>query len=489
MMKEQKKAYNRPTYFIGVAAMLVIMFIGPYVVPAWSPEITKTGVAVTCVFVGAIVGILTTNDLIMCGLFSMGGLVVNGILNSGEVVASFMGASYVWQIIVLYALCYVIVRDKTGEAIAHFLLTRKFTQKYPIVMLMVLLFALGLASAFMGVFGALIVGFTLVDGIFTSAGVDKKTRFARLIYLGTFVMICVGPMTIGSMAALNLAAGQFFLSITGVQVITFKFVVEAFTIMIAFCVVYPICVKFLFRCDIHQLSKVEMAATLGGGRQKLTVRQWIPLLAFLLIAIQSFTYQYWPDLPVISNIKGMDTVIFTSVILAILALIRVDGEQIFNPVEAFSKGVNWPIVMAVASMACIGTQMVSDDYGVKAWLTGILGNLFSSSNPVLFIVITVVITLIITNIFSNTATLLVISALVATLCGPLAEAGHDITILAVIICMTSQVAYLTYASSGQAAILLNRDNMDNKTVWTYGLCAMGIYAVITIVVGAAYLLI
>lgn len=39
-----------------------------------------------------------------------------------------MGASYVWQIVVLYALCYVIIRDNTGEVIARFLLTRRFTQ-------------------------------------------------------------------------------------------------------------------------------------------------------------------------------------------------------------------------------------------------------------------------------------------------------------------------------------------------------------------------
>lgn len=47
-MKEKKKSYNSPVYFAGMAAMLIIMFIGPYVVPAWSEEITQTGVAVTC---------------------------------------------------------------------------------------------------------------------------------------------------------------------------------------------------------------------------------------------------------------------------------------------------------------------------------------------------------------------------------------------------------------------------------------------------------
>ena len=133
-----------------------------------------------------------------------------------------MGASYVWQIVVLYALCYVIIRDNTGEVIARFLLTRRFTQKYPMVMVMMLLFAFGLAAAFMGVFGALIVGFTLLDGIYAEAGIEPKSKLARLLCLGAFITMCIGPMTIGSMAALNLAAGQFFLAAAGVQVVTFR---------------------------------------------------------------------------------------------------------------------------------------------------------------------------------------------------------------------------------------------------------------------------
>ena len=86
-------------------------------------------------------------------------------------------------------------------------------------------------------------------------------------------------------------------------------------------------------------------------------------------------------MPVLSALKEMDTVLFTSVALAVLALIRVDGEQIFCPVEAFTKGVSWPIVMAVASMAAIGGLLVADEYGIKAWLTQALGGLFSNTAP------------------------------------------------------------------------------------------------------------
>ena len=114
-------------YYLGTLAMLASMLLLPHLIPSWADGITPAGVSIACVFVGAIIGTLTTNDLILCALFAMGGLVINGIQTPAQVISSFMGASYVWQIVVLYALCYVITRDNTGEVIARFLLTRRFT--------------------------------------------------------------------------------------------------------------------------------------------------------------------------------------------------------------------------------------------------------------------------------------------------------------------------------------------------------------------------
>ena len=267
-------------YYLGTLAMLASMLLLPHLIPSWADGITPAGVSIACVFVGAIIGILTTNDLILCALFAMGGLVINGIQTPAQVISSFMGASYVWQIVVLYALCYVIIRDNTGEVIARFLLTRRFTQKYPMVMVMMLLFAFGLAAAFMGVFGALIVGFTLLDGIYAEAGIEPKSKLARLLCLGAFITMCIGPMTIGSMAALNLAAGQFFLAAAGVQVVTFRFVAEAFAILIAFCAVFALALRFLFRCDIRALGRVDLAQALADKPlpvygEGLNVRDWL----------------------------------------------------------------------------------------------------------------------------------------------------------------------------------------------------------------------
>ena len=139
-------------------------------------------------------------------------------------------------------------------------------------------------------------------------------------------------------------------------------------------------------------------------------------------------------------------------------------------------------------MAAIGGLLVADEYGIKAWLTQAPGGLFSNHSPLLFVAMTVLITLLLTNFFSNTATLLVVSSLVSALSGPLVDAGYDIiTILAVAISLSSMVAYLTYASSGQAAILLSQKNMDNKFIWTYGIAAMLLYAAVVILVSAVCL--
>lgn len=480
---------NSIGYFIGTAVELIFMFLLPYVVKPWAAGITPEGVAISMIFIGEIIGIIATNDLIASGFFAMAAVVVSNVAGVGPMVAGTFGASYIWQCIMLYMLAYVIIRDKTGEVIARSLLSRKWVQKYPVVMVMMLMFVLAITSIFMGVFGALMVGFALLDGIYDVAGIDRNSLTGKLLYLGCYVTMCIGPYAIGGMQGLILASGALFEASTGVNPIGIGYVAISFVILILFCVVFALCMKLLFKCDLSAFANVDLDSTMSNVNANLTKKQAIPLIAFLIVALYSFTSPYWPDVPVISQLKNMGVIVFLTLVLAVLTLVRVKGEQIFNPVEAFAKGPSWPVIMAFATMAYVGTLLTDDAYGVKAWLTKILGYVFNSSSPILFVIITVLVTIIMTNIFSNTATLLVISALVATISGPLVDAGFNITVLAVAICLCSMNAYLTYASSGQATILLGHDNMDNKFIWTYGLATMLIFAVVVSAVCCVFLFI
>ncbi len=369
------------------------------------------------------------------------------------------------------------------------ILSIKWVRKKSLMTVFMLMIALAVASIFMGVFGALIVGFALLDAVCKVAGVETNSLTGKLLYLGCYVAMCISPYCIGSMQGIIISSGALFEAALGINPIGIEYVVISFLILIVFCIVFVFFMKYVFKCDLSKFSNVDFDATLEGNSNKLTKKQIIPLIAFLIVAIYSFTSSYWPDIAVLAPLKNMGVIGFLTIVLAVLALVRIDHEQLFNPVEAFAKGPSWPVIMAFATMTYVGTLLTDDSYGVKAWLTQLLSKVFHSSNPILFVIITVVVTVVMTNIFSNTATLLVLSAVVAAIAAPLVDAGYNVTALAAAIGLCSMNAYMTYASSGQATILLGHDNMDNKFIWTYGLGTMLIFATVVAVICSIFVFI
>ena len=65
--------------------------------------------SIACVFVGAIIGILTTNDLILCALFAMGGL--GDLLIKGIKAADYPVVQGVTLLMVFVFLCINLVVD------------------------------------------------------------------------------------------------------------------------------------------------------------------------------------------------------------------------------------------------------------------------------------------------------------------------------------------------------------------------------------------
>ncbi len=57
----------KSSYYIGTIVEVLFMFILPMFVNPWAEGITETGVAITLIFIGEIIGIIATNDLITSG--------------------------------------------------------------------------------------------------------------------------------------------------------------------------------------------------------------------------------------------------------------------------------------------------------------------------------------------------------------------------------------------------------------------------------------
>ena len=487
-MKENKEK-KEAIYYAGMAVMLFLQFIGPYFFKPWAEGITPEGAKITAVFLGTILGILITNDAIPVSFFAMAAMVFHGIFNAAGVVAAAFGSPLVWQITVLYAFCYFIIRDKTGETLARWILTRKIAQKSPLIMVMALMFTLGLAGALMGAFGALFVGLTLLDSICNEAEVDRFSNTARIVYLGCFITICTGAGMLGPMEGLNVAAASFFESSVGINYIDWKFEVVAVLLIVAECVLLPLVMKAVIRADFSVFNKVDLNKTIEANSTKLSRLQAIPLIGFVIVAICSLTVGFWPAAGVLANLKAFNAGIMITLALGILSIIKIDGKRQYDLMEAFSKGVFWKIVISVAILMALGGLMVNNDYGIKQWLTATVGSIINNQNPVIFVAILVIITIVMTNVFSNSTTLLVVAALAAALCQPLVDAGYNMGPIVVVLFQASMSAFLTHAASGQALIFLGHDNSSMQFNWSKGLILYAFYALILIAVTSFFVIV
>lgn len=481
------KKYGK-TYWIGLIAAIFFMLIMPQIVHPWAAVIQPKGVTIVMIFIGTIIALLTTNDPMLSGLIAMCSLVFDEIFAPNDVIAAVMGNYMVWQIMTLYVLSYVIIRDGTGETIARFILTRKCLQNRPLLIVAVLMITMAITSIFIGVFGALILCFLLLRSICEEVKINLNSDLARLLYLGCFVTINVGANLMGKMNALHWANAQFFMDALKVEISSSAFSIYSFFIIAVFILVYLFAMKFLFRCDMSCFTDVNLIEILGTENAKLSKKQAIPLIGFLVLAAYTFFIGFVPEgTPFLSELKGMGNIIFGTLILVVLALIHVDGEPILDLNEGFSKGISWPIALVVGALVVIGGQLLSDDFGVKAWLIQTLGKSLTATSPLILLAIAVVVTTILTNLFSNTATMYIMSALIASLSAPLLSQGYQVAILPVAISTSAQIAYLTCAASGQAVLLFNEENITNKFVWTKGSAVMGLWMVTCFIVCAAVL--
>lgn len=474
------------SYWIGLAATLLFVIVLPNVVQPWAPTITPAGVTVAMIFLGTIIALLTTNDPILSALISMCALVFHGVYAPNDLISAVLGNHMVWQLMTLYVLSYVIIRDGTGETLARFLLTRKWVQGRPLLIVAVLMSTLAIASIFLGVFGALILGFLLLKSICDAIGLDTSSDFARLLYLGCFITINIGANLMGKMNALHWANAQFFIDGLGIDIPSYSFSLYSLLLSLAFIFVYILSMKFVFKCDMSKFTdQVDLSAILGTENTKLTRRQIIPLLCFLALALYTFFGGMIPDVPFLSEFKRMGYIIFGTLILVVLALVHVDGAPLLDLNEGFSKGINWSICLVVGALVVLGGQLLADDCGIKAWLIQTLGQTLTTTSPLLILAIAIVFTTFLTNIFSNTATMYIMSALIAAICAPLVGSGYELAVLPVAISNSAQMAYMTIAASGQAVLLFNQENISKKFIWTKGAAVLLIWCITCFAVCAA----
>ena len=389
MTQTQKEKNIDIKYIVRCIVGLVLMFFFANIVPEWG-GITELGVAMIGVFIGLLVLITITGQLIWPSCAAYIAVIFHGYMTAAAATSSFIGTTVIIQMVAVCVICSAMREAGTGEVIAKKLLTTKAIQGKPVLFSIVFLLTFLFADILLNSFGGIIFSFAVFDSIVDSLDkVSNKFNSIQIIYLVSFI--------IG---------------------IAYSFAL-------------------------------------------LLIPKTVPWYA----KFASITQAAWFIL-----------------VIVVLSMVKVKGKPIMDAAKHFKEGANWGFITTVGIFSLLGGALTAEELGIKAWLTSIMGPVFSNMSWPLFVLMIVLVCTIVTNFFSNMATGVIVASLTAPFVAAFANQGINVSVVGAAIAYSSMFAFMTYAAAGPAPLLLGRKGITNKFIWSKGLLATVLYIIVATVV-------
>lgn len=479
------KANGKKREWIIILIAFFFMFffgriIGPFSV------VTQVGSNVLGVFIGVILLTVFTSQSTLAAILGIIAIVYSGYLDSTTAVSTWLGGSTVPQLIFVSALCVALKDSGAINVLVRKLLSIKLLRGRPVALLFVLFFSSFIVSMFIGFIPTALLYFGIYESIRDVCGYDKKDRFCKFILLGIYLG-CMGNfcfpfkgIALTIFTLINTSMQGFGLNINMFTYIFFSVLVNFIWLGIL-----AVMIPKVFKCNVAPLKEldIEKVDALKAIPQKFDKRQMIIIgifcLSFLYIIVVPMLPQGFPGSAVFSPIGT--TLIFL-LALAVLGLIQVDGKPLANPMKLLSEGTLWNVVCIIGCFTFLGNAMAAADVGIRDWIIMLLKPVFGSIPlPLLLLLVTVIITLI-TNICNGTPlTLLGNAAIMPFVCQMQIDTGISASVTAATLSLCANMAFLTYAGTIYAALLLDREEIDNRWIWTDAIKVVPVYIAVVYV--------
>ena len=480
-----KKEKNPVVYWIGVVAGLFLMFVFGRVCPAWG-AVTPMGVNMIGIFIGLLLLITVTGELIWPALAALVATVLCGYMTGGDIIAKFMGTTTILQVIAILVICAALRSTGAGAVIAKKIVTAKFVQGRPLVFTMFFLIAFLFADIFLDTFGGILFSFTVFESVRETLGYEKNDRYVQAMTLGLYLCGMLGaalipftPMTLAITGAFSASAASY-----GFAFNPAVYIVAAIIVGTVFMVCYSLLMKYVFRCDMSRLKtlNVHEIEALKETSDKFNLTQVIYLVAFLIGIAYSFVLHFLPqDSSAYAFLSPITQAIWFVLVIVVLSIVKINGKPLMDCKKFFKEGANWGFICTIGMFMIIGGALSAPDLGVRTWLTDVLTPLFSNMSFPVFMFVIILICAIVTNFFSNMATGIIVSSITMPFIAVFASQGINPSVIATAIAYTSMCAYMTMAAAGPAPLLLGREGIETKFIWTRGLITLGAYVIVAVV--------
>lgn len=481
-MREVKSKDTKSTIFLMIS--LFFMFVFGRIVPAWNP-VTQEGVQVIGIFIGILILMVTGEGMLMPGLLALVALIISDYSTTANLINSLLGNPTSLMLISITPVAWALTASGTGLVLAKKLLTSKLAKSNPIAFTMCLLLGFFLSGQFIQPTSCVLLGFPLIDNITDVMGYKREDDYSRFLILGVYATLipttAVMPqkiITVSIVAAFNTAMTQ----VAGYTWSYGTHVIVALLALVIADILYPLCMKFLFRVDFSKFRSFDITKVEGMTKADCTFTkvQRVFIGAFSLGIIYSLSTALLPSSwPIIKFLADISLPVWWFIILIILSLVRVDGKKILDMEQTFKNGILWQLVIGVSVLALIGSGLSSADTGIQEWLAIVLKPLFGQMSWPMFVFVAVTVSVVITNFMSDTVAGVLVATFMSVFAAGYIAQGINVGVITAAIAVGSMTGYLTGAAHVSTPILLGRESMSTKWLMTKGLFPMVLCIVVT----------
>lgn len=476
--------------FIYLLLGLFFMFVFGHVCPAWS-TVTETGVMMLGVFLGWIVMMISGFGLMVPSLLAMFAMLLTGFYTPAAVMGSGFGSSVALLCMFGMLLIYAFRATKGDEVMVRYMISRPFLNGHPVRFLLVFNLAISLLSIFMDV-GGMLLGFAFVNTIADVVGYEEDTHWKR--YMMTVVLILsqcatnVLPSKGGSLLTIGSFSGA--LAEAGYELDIACYILVNLVSVTLLAVALSLLAKPLFRVNLAPMQNLDVACLIKGNESvRLNKRQiWSSVIMIVGFAFPVIQMLFPAESAVYNWMSNVGQVLFMALLVALLEIIRMDGEPLCKATDAFSKGVLWDVYIGIAAVVLLSGAMSNADCGIGDWISVLLGDAFNTMSFPVMLLVVVTLAAFVTQVFSNGATMVILSSVIAQFAVAHTASGINVAVFPALIAQACQMGSLTPAASGFAAMLLALPCMKAKPNWIFkfGTLMMVIYLIIAVPVGILF---
>lgn len=459
---------EKKKYYIHSVICVLIMF-GFQFIPPFISGISETGMQVLGIFLGMLYG-WTFVEMIWPSLLGMIACGFTGLMTVQDSLMQGFGSDLV--MVTLFVFIFTAFMEASGlnQWIANWFISRKLVIGRPYIFLLMICLSAWILAMFTYCFAAIIVIWSVFYSISKELKLEKRSPFVNCVIFGIAFAGTLGGGTLPFNALSIIVLGLMKSSVNiSVNYVLFSLINLVFVFLII--LLYVLVCKYVFKPDPGILKdKIDRFAHLRHVQmntdQKIAA---IALVVFLcMLLLPGVLPTSWP---VVSQLSTLNVSGSAVLILCILMLLRKStpvkpSKGILYWTDCAVRGINWEVVILLASTAPISAALESDESGVLASCEAFLRAQIGDMSPFLAIAFIVVALGLLTQVMHNAVLLIIF---IPMLCPLLVSYDINPVVMAMPLLIVVQAAFMTPAASTQAAMVFsNAEWIDKKWAFMLG---------------------